>query len=91
MANKVMTELYNTNEADIVGKTDHDFLGNPIKYKRDADRYAKRTVDVVNKGKEMVIEADPLTLTNGKTLYFNKVKMPINIRQTSRFTMSPYN
>lgn len=72
MMNRAFEELIQKPRAQLLGRTDHDFLP-----KEEADFFHERDREVFESGKRVHVDAEPITVADGSTHILETTKVPI--------------
>ncbi|MEA2096014.1 MAG: response regulator [Candidatus Cloacimonadota bacterium] len=78
MVNDSFAELYNTKPKKMIGKTDRELIARSKIKTVDLESVIKDDFNVINGKKKILIPEESFSLENGKTIWFQTTKVPLD-------------
>ncbi len=78
MVNDSFAELYNTKPKKMIGKTDRELIARSKIKTVDLESIVKDDLNVINGKKKILIPEESFSLENGKTIWFQTTKVPLD-------------
>ena len=78
MVNNSFAELYNTEPKKMIGKTDRELIARSKIKTVDLENIVKDDLNVINGKKKVLIPEESFSLENGKTIWFQTTKVPLD-------------
>ncbi|MDA3814312.1 MAG: response regulator [Candidatus Cloacimonetes bacterium] len=78
MVNDSVAELYNTTPKNMIGKTDRELIKRSKIKNEDIENIIKDDLNVIAGKKRVLIPEESLTLDNGKKIWFQTTKVPLD-------------
>ena len=79
MVNSSVAELYNTTPNAMIGKTDGELISSSKIKDEELESLIKNDLKIIKGKKKVIIPEESLSLENGKTIWFQTTKVPLDL------------